>query len=53
MNILIFTARFAGGAKNAEMNEFSIAVEGSAMEKYARCFGEAIRTITSRLIMVI
>jgi hypothetical protein len=29
----IFTARFAKGAEGAEMNDFSIAVERTAMEK--------------------
>jgi hypothetical protein len=29
----VFTARFAKGAESAEINDFSIAVERTAMEK--------------------
>jgi hypothetical protein len=31
--VRVFTARFAKGAESAEINDFSIAVERTAMEK--------------------
>jgi hypothetical protein len=31
--VSVFTARFAKGAEGAEINDFSIAVERTAMEK--------------------
>ena len=42
----VFTARFAKGAESAEINDFSIAVERTAMEKCSVHLRRTMKTIS-------
>jgi hypothetical protein len=44
--VSVFTARFAKGAESAEINDFSIAVERTAMEKCSVHLQRKIKTIS-------